>query len=150
MSCWSILELTAGALACSAERSVSVVLNASEAFVLDDVGGAEFPLFSSFDRYPFEALNRRWRRSAKLLCLRAVKSVVPLLLCVVPEKSNAIIGVVTTGFECLPPSCDGLKGSEDHGPMISPVDTPCGLETEGGRIEIIAEELHELVFAIYR
>ncbi|KZV34142.1 hypothetical protein F511_15261 [Dorcoceras hygrometricum] len=44
-----------------------------------------------------------------------------------PEKSNAIIGVVTTGFECLPPSCDGLTGSEDHGPMISPVDTPCGL-----------------------
>ncbi|KZV31032.1 hypothetical protein F511_14972 [Dorcoceras hygrometricum] len=23
------------------------------------------------------------------------------------------------GFECLPPSCDGLTGSEDHGPMIS-------------------------------
>ncbi|KZV22047.1 putative receptor-like protein kinase [Dorcoceras hygrometricum] len=40
--------------------------------------------------------------------------------------SNAIIGVVTTGFECLPPSCDGLTGSEDHGPMIFPVDTPCG------------------------
>ncbi|KZV38479.1 hypothetical protein F511_41009 [Dorcoceras hygrometricum] len=48
-------------------------------------------------------------------------------LCVVPEKSNAIIGVVTTGFECLPPSCDVLMGSEDHGPMISPVDTPCML-----------------------
>ncbi|KZV29794.1 hypothetical protein F511_13873 [Dorcoceras hygrometricum] len=45
--------------------------------------------------------------------------------CVVPEKSNAIIGVVTTGFERLPPSCDGLTGSEDHEPMISPVDTPC-------------------------
>ncbi|KZV37013.1 histone-lysine N-methyltransferase ASHH1-like [Dorcoceras hygrometricum] len=39
---------------------------------------------------------------------------------------DAIIGVVTTGFECLPPSCDGLTGSEDHRPMISPVDTPCG------------------------
>ncbi|KZV43105.1 hypothetical protein F511_04497 [Dorcoceras hygrometricum] len=38
---------------------------------------------------------------------------------VVPEKSNAIIGVVTTGFECLPPSCDGLTGPDDHGPMIS-------------------------------
>ncbi|KZV42330.1 hypothetical protein F511_40768 [Dorcoceras hygrometricum] len=49
-----------------------------------------------------------------------------VILCVVPEKSNAIIGVVTTGFECLPPSCDGMTGSEDHGPMISPVDTPCG------------------------
>ncbi|KZV40217.1 serine/threonine-protein kinase ATM [Dorcoceras hygrometricum] len=48
-----------------------------------------------------------------------------LLRCVLPENSNAIIGVVTTGFECLPPSCDGLTGSEDHGPMISPVDTPC-------------------------
>ncbi|KZV20440.1 hypothetical protein F511_39443 [Dorcoceras hygrometricum] len=33
--------------------------------------------------------------------------------------SNAIIGVVTTGFECLPPSCDGLTGPDDHGPMIS-------------------------------
>ncbi|KZV15822.1 hypothetical protein F511_26904 [Dorcoceras hygrometricum] len=39
--------------------------------------------------------------------------------CVVPEKSNAIIGVVTTGFECLPSSCDGLTGPKDHGPMIS-------------------------------
>ncbi|KZV48438.1 hypothetical protein F511_17520 [Dorcoceras hygrometricum] len=33
--------------------------------------------------------------------------------------SNAIVGVVTTGFECLPPSCDGLTGPDDHGPMIS-------------------------------
>ncbi|KZV25472.1 pectinesterase 63 [Dorcoceras hygrometricum] len=49
-----------------------------------------------------------------------------LRLCVVPEKSNAIIGVVTTGFEFLPSRCDGLTGCEDHGPMISPVDTPCG------------------------
>ncbi|KZV35292.1 hypothetical protein F511_41746 [Dorcoceras hygrometricum] len=47
-------------------------------------------------------------------------------VCVVPEKSNAIIGVVTSGFECLPPSYDGLTGPEDHGPMISPVDTLCG------------------------
>ncbi|KZV39435.1 hypothetical protein F511_33490 [Dorcoceras hygrometricum] len=38
---------------------------------------------------------------------------------VVPEKSNAIIEVVTTGFECLPPRCDGLTGPDDHGPMIS-------------------------------
>ncbi|KZV56185.1 hypothetical protein F511_24002 [Dorcoceras hygrometricum] len=38
---------------------------------------------------------------------------------VVPEKSNAIVGVVTTGFECLTPSCDGLTGPDDHGPMIS-------------------------------
>ncbi|KZV24007.1 protein NETWORKED 1D [Dorcoceras hygrometricum] len=37
----------------------------------------------------------------------------------VSEKSNAIVGVVTTGFECLPPSCDGLTGPDDHGPMIS-------------------------------
>ncbi|KZV16879.1 putative leucine-rich repeat receptor-like protein kinase [Dorcoceras hygrometricum] len=35
------------------------------------------------------------------------------------KKSNAIIGVVTTGFECLPPSCDGLTVPDDHGPMIS-------------------------------
>ncbi|KZV16850.1 hypothetical protein F511_09781 [Dorcoceras hygrometricum] len=39
--------------------------------------------------------------------------------CVVREKSNAIIGVVTAGFECLPPRCDGLTGPDDHGPMIS-------------------------------
>ncbi|KZV37661.1 hypothetical protein F511_30366 [Dorcoceras hygrometricum] len=37
---------------------------------------------------------------------------------VVPEKSNAIVGAVTTGYECLPPSCDGLTGPDDHGPMI--------------------------------
>ncbi|KZV19728.1 hypothetical protein F511_35374 [Dorcoceras hygrometricum] len=67
MSCWSIAELTAGALACSGERSVSVVLNAGEAFVLDDFGGAEFPLSSSFDYYPFETLNQRWKGNAKLL-----------------------------------------------------------------------------------
>ncbi|KZV19284.1 laccase-14-like [Dorcoceras hygrometricum] len=65
-----------------------------------------------------------------------------LLRCVVPETSNAIIGVVTTGFECLPPSCDGLTGSEDHGPMISPVDTSCDLfrcrrgEEEVGRLDV--------------
>ncbi|KZV44643.1 F-box protein [Dorcoceras hygrometricum] len=35
------------------------------------------------------------------------------------DDSNAIVGVVTTGFECLPPSCDGLTGPDDHGPMIS-------------------------------
>ncbi|KZV36932.1 hypothetical protein F511_16627 [Dorcoceras hygrometricum] len=39
--------------------------------------------------------------------------------CIVPEKSNAIIGVVTAGFECLPPSCDGMTDLDDHGPMIS-------------------------------
>ncbi|KZV53585.1 hypothetical protein F511_40926 [Dorcoceras hygrometricum] len=38
---------------------------------------------------------------------------------VVPDKSNAIVGAVTTGYECLPPSCDGLTGPDDHGPMIS-------------------------------
>ncbi|KZV41226.1 hypothetical protein F511_42049 [Dorcoceras hygrometricum] len=38
--------------------------------------------------------------------------------CVV-HRSNAIIGAVTTGYECLPPSCDGLTGPDDHGPMIS-------------------------------
>ncbi|KZV19973.1 TMV resistance protein N-like [Dorcoceras hygrometricum] len=32
---------------------------------------------------------------------------------------HAIIEVVTTGFECLPPSCDGLTGPDDHGPMVS-------------------------------
>ncbi|KZV15526.1 hypothetical protein F511_02687 [Dorcoceras hygrometricum] len=43
------------------------------------------------------------------------KSVMPDLNgCVVPEKSNTIIGVVTAGFECLPPSCDGLTDPEDH------------------------------------
>ncbi|KZV51506.1 zinc finger BED domain-containing protein RICESLEEPER 2-like [Dorcoceras hygrometricum] len=38
---------------------------------------------------------------------------------IVPEKSNAIVEAVTTGYECLPPSCDGLTGPDDHGPMIS-------------------------------
>ncbi|KZV19689.1 hypothetical protein F511_29966 [Dorcoceras hygrometricum] len=37
----------------------------------------------------------------------------------IDHQSNAIIGVMTTGFECLPPSCDGLTDPEDHGPMIS-------------------------------
>ncbi|KZV06989.1 hypothetical protein F511_45529 [Dorcoceras hygrometricum] len=36
-----------------------------------------------------------------------------------PAKSNAIVGAVTIGYECLPPSCDGLTGPDDHGPMIS-------------------------------
>ncbi|KZV24530.1 hypothetical protein F511_17938 [Dorcoceras hygrometricum] len=34
-------------------------------------------------------------------------------------RSNAIVGAVTTGFEGLPPSCGGLAGPDDHGPMIS-------------------------------
>ncbi|KZV46041.1 BTB/POZ domain-containing protein-like [Dorcoceras hygrometricum] len=42
----------------------------------------------------------------------------PARSCVV-HQSNAIIGAVTTGYECLPPSCDGLTGPNDHGPMIS-------------------------------
>ncbi|KZV58418.1 peroxidase 1-like [Dorcoceras hygrometricum] len=33
--------------------------------------------------------------------------------CVV-QQYNAIIGAVTTGYECLPPSCDGLTGPDDH------------------------------------
>ncbi|KZV35508.1 serine/threonine-protein kinase ATM [Dorcoceras hygrometricum] len=80
-----------------------------------------------------------WKRSSResLPCLPSQERsgclgrelqrlVITLLRCVVPEKSNAIIGVVTTGFECLPPSYDGLTGSEYHGPMISPIDTSCG------------------------
>ncbi|KZV50769.1 chloroplast envelope membrane protein [Dorcoceras hygrometricum] len=42
----------------------------------------------------------------------------PARSCVV-HQSNAIIGAVTTGYECSPPSCDGLTGPDDHGPMIS-------------------------------
>ncbi|KZV27756.1 hypothetical protein F511_38288 [Dorcoceras hygrometricum] len=60
------------------------------------------------------------------------------------DRSNAIIGVVTTGFECLPPSCDELTGSEDHGPMISSVDTPCGCrreEEEVGRLDVLRRSL---------
>ncbi|KZV44576.1 hypothetical protein F511_11262 [Dorcoceras hygrometricum] len=34
------------------------------------------------------------------------------------QLSNAIIGVVTAGFERLLPICDGLTGPEYHGPMI--------------------------------
>ncbi|KZV34595.1 hypothetical protein F511_17725 [Dorcoceras hygrometricum] len=118
------------------------------AFVLDDFGGAEFPLSSSFDYYPFETLNQRWKGNEKLLVVRRFlrnllrsffssfelldfSSLKPsavnfepgeicfLRPCVVPEKSNAIIGVVTTGIECLPSSCDGLTGPDDHRPMIS-------------------------------
>ncbi|KZV41310.1 hypothetical protein F511_21834 [Dorcoceras hygrometricum] len=128
--------------------------------VLSVVGSAELPSFSSFDYYPFEAVERLEEESVKLLVYedfwrnltahplalfepfdnlyrfqlpgpsavncRSKEGSVSIRPCIVPEKSNAIIGVVTTGFECLPPSCDGLSGSEDHGPMISPVDTPCG------------------------
>ncbi|KZV38570.1 hypothetical protein F511_04275 [Dorcoceras hygrometricum] len=68
-----------------------------------------------------EAFCREFRTMRNLFS-QAVSSVVPcsnLLRCVVPEKSNAIIGVVTAGFECLPPSCDGLTGPDDHGQMIS-------------------------------
>ncbi|KZV23383.1 F-box family protein [Dorcoceras hygrometricum] len=46
-------------------------------------------------------------------------AVVEDIRCVVPEKSNAIIGVVTIEFEGLPSSYDGLTGPDDHGPMIS-------------------------------
>ncbi|KZV27954.1 L-type lectin-domain containing receptor kinase I.9-like [Dorcoceras hygrometricum] len=53
------------------------------------------------------------------------------------EKSNAIVGAVTTGYECLPPSCDGLTGLDDHGPMIS------RLIDRGGRIESLG-----LVFVV--
>ncbi|KZV52302.1 hypothetical protein F511_39297 [Dorcoceras hygrometricum] len=37
----------------------------------------------------------------------------------IDHQNGIIVGVVTTGFECLPPSCDGLTGPDDHGPMIS-------------------------------
>ncbi|KZV55636.1 hypothetical protein F511_27316 [Dorcoceras hygrometricum] len=58
------------------------------------------------------------RSVASLLCAY-VNQLLFLVEFVVPEKSNAIIGVVTAGFECLPPSCDGLMVPDDHGPMIS-------------------------------
>ncbi|KZV40557.1 hypothetical protein F511_36085 [Dorcoceras hygrometricum] len=35
------------------------------------------------------------------------------------EESNAIVEAVTTGYESLSPSCDGLTGPDDHGPMVS-------------------------------
>ncbi|KZV17931.1 hypothetical protein F511_42638 [Dorcoceras hygrometricum] len=62
-------------------------------------------------------MHASWRSNSDIACVTR---------CVVPEKSNAIIRVVTAGFECLPPSCDGLTGPEDHRPMISPVDILCG------------------------
>ncbi|KZV30517.1 hypothetical protein F511_30912 [Dorcoceras hygrometricum] len=99
------------------------------AVVLSVVGSAELPSFSSFDYYPFEAVERLEEESLpgpSAVNFRSQEGSVSIRPCVVPEKSNAIIGVVTTGFEFLPPSCDGLTGSEDHGPMISPVDTACG------------------------
>ncbi|KZV48712.1 hypothetical protein F511_19252 [Dorcoceras hygrometricum] len=81
-----------------------------------------FWIFSS--REPLSCLRSQERSG----CLgRELQRLVRTLLrCVVPEKSDAIIGVVNAGVKRLPPSCDGLTGSEDHRPMISPVDTPCG------------------------
>ncbi|KZV29923.1 hypothetical protein F511_41633 [Dorcoceras hygrometricum] len=56
----------------------------------------------------------------------------PARSCVV-HQSNAIIGAVTTGYECLPPSCDGLTGPDDHGPMISRlIDRDCGRNRQSG------------------
>ncbi|KZV22674.1 hypothetical protein F511_40522 [Dorcoceras hygrometricum] len=81
-----------------------------------------FWIFSSSESLPYFPSQER----SGCLGRELQRLVRTLLRCVVPEKSNAIIEVVTTGFECLPPSCDGLTGSEDHGTMISPVDTPCG------------------------
>ncbi|KZV49540.1 proline-rich protein 1-like [Dorcoceras hygrometricum] len=77
-------------------------------------GGAELPETCSFDCYQLESLRQRFEGSRKICVLVEFP-----LQCVVPEKSNAIIGVVTVGFECLPPSCDGLTGPDDHGSMIS-------------------------------
>ncbi|KZV48702.1 hypothetical protein F511_18326 [Dorcoceras hygrometricum] len=58
-------------------------------------------------------------------------------------KSPTIIGVVTTGFECLPPSCDELTGSEDHGPMISPVDIPCGTGHDKSAYDSTSRDHHK-------
>ncbi|KZV35881.1 hypothetical protein F511_36730 [Dorcoceras hygrometricum] len=153
----SLVDCCVVVLICASEGICCVLMLENSdisAFVLDDFGGAEFHLSSSFDYYPFDTLNQRWKGTAKLLevrrflrnLLRSFFSSFELLnfsslkpsavnfepgeicfsgrefcraLCVVPEKSNAIIGVVTVGFKCLPPSCDWLTGPDDHGPMIS-------------------------------
>ncbi|KZV48051.1 hypothetical protein F511_24496 [Dorcoceras hygrometricum] len=90
-----------------------------------EAGSLELLAFEFFGR-ELVAGREFCRALFKLVSLR--ESVAELLeLCLllsrimpfVPEKSNAIIGVVTTGSECLPPSCDGLTGPDLHGPMIS-------------------------------
>ncbi|KZV50278.1 chromatin structure-remodeling complex protein SYD-like [Dorcoceras hygrometricum] len=86
------------------------------AVILSDFGGAGISVICSFDCYPFEALNQRWRRSAKLLCPRTEKFVGSSAG--LSFWSNAVIGVVTAGFERLLPRCDVLTGPEYHGPMI--------------------------------
>ncbi|KZV53609.1 hypothetical protein F511_12000 [Dorcoceras hygrometricum] len=68
--------------------------------------------------------SKRSARERDLMVAFGARCATPLfrssdVSCVVPEKSNAIIGVMTAGFECLPSSCDGLTGPGDHGPMIS-------------------------------
>ncbi|KZV34618.1 hypothetical protein F511_20183 [Dorcoceras hygrometricum] len=76
-------------------------------------GGAGFLVNFSFDCYPIEAAERPGRRSRKLLVSGRERCRALF------EFSNAIVEAVTTGYESLSPSCDGLTGPDDHGPMIS-------------------------------
>ncbi|KZV20930.1 hypothetical protein F511_08844 [Dorcoceras hygrometricum] len=108
-----------------------------ESLRLDDVSGATSLELVATLRFEVAtgSSKEREKRCAVLSCdwipscwfsmrrrlnlrFRIASTVVEEARCVEPENFNAIIGVVTTGFECLPPSCDGLTGPEDHGPMI--------------------------------
>ncbi|KZV32063.1 hypothetical protein F511_28803 [Dorcoceras hygrometricum] len=51
----------------SASRKIPTVQDDWIAEDLSDFGGAGFPVNFSFDCYPFEAAERPWRRSRKLL-----------------------------------------------------------------------------------
>ncbi|KZV35509.1 hypothetical protein F511_34041 [Dorcoceras hygrometricum] len=124
------------------------------AFVFDDFGSAGFLVSCSVDCYSLEVVERLVEFQGVSAVFAEPGEIWLPRPCVVPEKSNTIIGVVTVGFErlplsCdgltgseeksntiigvvtvgferLPLSCDGLTGSEDHGPMNSSVDTLCG------------------------
>ncbi|KZV33761.1 hypothetical protein F511_30753 [Dorcoceras hygrometricum] len=100
--CVALLRISSGFLAsavCSVPADFAVALDSSR---------EALSLFTSF------------RSCNWLVEEREVAVLVREFRCaVVPEKSDAIIGVVTTGSECLPPSCDGLTGPDDHRPMIS-------------------------------
>ncbi|KZV22252.1 hypothetical protein F511_35076 [Dorcoceras hygrometricum] len=89
--------------------------------------GAELPETCSFDYYQLERLRQRFEGSRRFYVLvnfslpiekNLYSALLSFWMCRA-RKVQPIIGVVTARFECLPPSCDGLTGPDDHGPMIS-------------------------------
>ncbi|KZV54379.1 hypothetical protein F511_31887 [Dorcoceras hygrometricum] len=126
--CNAFVQLLTTKVTCPLRRRLNCLerFPSIPAFVFDDFGGAGFLVSCSVDCYSLEVVERLEEFQGVSAVFAEPGEILLPRPCVVPEKSNAIIGVLTTEFECLPPSCDGLTGSEDHGPMISPVDTSCG------------------------